>query len=185
MSIQLSANKRCLSAPDTTSLHHCPQNHRQYYTILKGFLMYMPSHFYSASVVLFQLHGGMVSHMQALATPDPPQLYTILLIGIFYSQIVESSSLVSVLFQEAISHPYIFFFHLLVNVFSVTSFRTFSKNPYLYYTGGRYRWAGRIKMVSPKNNQLISSQGPHFSPRSTAKTNDKRYKSQEEWHLLV
>ena len=32
--------------------------------------MYMPSPFYSASVVLFQLHGGMVSHMQALATPS-------------------------------------------------------------------------------------------------------------------
>ena len=28
-------------------------------------------------------------------------------------------------------------------------------------------------MASVKNNQLISSQGPHFSPRSTAKTNDK------------
>ena len=37
----------------------------------------MPSPFYSASVVLFQLHGGMVSHMQALATLSP-QLYTIL-----------------------------------------------------------------------------------------------------------
>ena len=27
--------------------------------------------------------------------------------------------------------------------FSVTSFRTFLKTPYLYYTGGQYRWAGR------------------------------------------
>ena len=35
-----------------------------------GFLRYMPSLFYSASVVLFQLHGGLVSHMQALATPS-------------------------------------------------------------------------------------------------------------------
>ena len=43
----------------------------------------------------------------------------------------------------AISHPYISFFQLLVNGFSVTSFRTFLKTPYLYYTGGRYRWAGR------------------------------------------
>ena len=43
-----------------------------------------------------------------------------MLIGIFYSQIVESSSLVSVLFREAISHPYISFFLLLVNGFSVT-----------------------------------------------------------------
>ena len=45
-----------------------------------------------------------------------------MLIGIFYSQIVESTSLVSVLCLEAISHPYISFFHLLVNGFSVTSF---------------------------------------------------------------
>ena len=28
-------------------------------------------------------------------------------------------------------------------------------------------------MASAKNNRLISSQGPHFSPRSTAKTNGK------------
>ena len=28
-------------------------------------------------------------------------------------------------------------------------------------------------MASAKNNQLMSSQGLHFSPRSTAKTNDK------------
>ena len=32
--------------------------------------MYIPSPFYSASVVFFQFHGGMVSHMQALATPS-------------------------------------------------------------------------------------------------------------------
>ena len=31
-----------------------------------------------------------------------------------------SSLLVSVLFREALSHPYISFFHLLVNCFSVT-----------------------------------------------------------------
>ena len=30
-----------------------------------------------------------------------------------------------------------------------------------------------IKMASAKNNQLISSQGCHFNPRNTAKTNDK------------
>ena len=96
-----------------------------------------------------------------------------MLIGIFYSQIVESSSLVSLLFREAISHPYISFFHLLVNGFSVTSSRTFSKTPYLYYTGGGIGGRGGIKMASAKNNQLISSQGPHFSPCSTAKTNDK------------
>ena len=37
------------------------------------------------------------------------------LIGIFYSQIVERSSLVSVLFREAISHHYIFFFSFTSN----------------------------------------------------------------------
>ena len=49
-----------------------------------------------------------------------------MLIGIFYSQIVESSSLVSVLFRETISHPYISFFHLLVNSFSVINGNYFS-----------------------------------------------------------
>ena len=67
-----------------------------------------------------------------------------MLIGIFYSEIVESSSLVSVLFRETISHPYISFFYLLVNGFSVTSF--LFEEPYLYYTGGR----GGIKMASAK-----------------------------------
>ena len=37
----------------------------------------------------------------------------------FGLQLVESYSLVSVLFREAFNHPYISFFHLLVNVFSV------------------------------------------------------------------
>ena len=38
---------------------------------------------------------------------------------------IESSSLVPVLFREVFSHPYITFFHLLVNGFFVTCFRTF------------------------------------------------------------
>ena len=37
----------------------------------------------------------------------------------FGLQLVESSSLVSLLFREAFSHPYISFFYLLVNGFSV------------------------------------------------------------------
>ena len=32
-------------------------------------------------------------------------------------RVIESSSLVSVLFREVFSHPYISFFHLLVNIF--------------------------------------------------------------------
>ena len=35
-------------------------------------------------------------------------------------RVIESSSLVPVLFREVFSHPYISFFHLLVNGFSVT-----------------------------------------------------------------
>ena len=38
----------------------------------------------------------------------------------FGLQEVESSSLVSVLLREAFNHPYISFFHLLVNSFSFT-----------------------------------------------------------------
>ena len=39
----------------------------------------------------------------------------------FGLQVVESSSLVSVLFRVVFSHPYISIFHLLVDVFCVTS----------------------------------------------------------------
>ena len=74
---------RCLSAPDVIFLHQWLKNHHQYCTILcwiraldkrpvaslvKGGLLYryIPSPSYPSSVVLFQLHGGMVSHMQEL-----------------------------------------------------------------------------------------------------------------------
>ena len=46
-------------------------------------------------------------------------------------------------FREAFNHPYVSFFHLLVNVFFVTCFSTLSRTPYLLLIGGRYRWAGR------------------------------------------
>ena len=71
------------------------------------------------------------------------------MIGIFYSQIVESSSLVSALFREAISHPYISFFHLLVNGFSVTSFRIFFTLTFIILVGG-IGGRGGIKMASAK-----------------------------------
>ena len=38
-------------------------------------------------------------------------------------RVIESSSLVPVLFREVFSHPYISFFHLLVNGFSVIFIR--------------------------------------------------------------
>ena len=47
----------------------------------------------------------------------------------FGLHVVESSSLVSVLFREAFNHSYISFFHLLVNGSSVTCFRTFFADP--------------------------------------------------------
>ena len=37
-------------------------------------------------------------------------------------------------------------------------------------------------MASAKNNQLIISRGPHFSPRNTAKANGKKYKSLIYWY---
>ena len=71
-----------------------------------------------------------------------------MLIGIFYSQIVESSSLVSVLFREAISHPYIPFFHLIVNGFSVTCI-------YIYIREyGSTLYVGLARAVSPTNTNF-------------------------------
>ena len=46
----------------------------------------------------------------------------------FGLQVVESLSLVSVLFREAFSHPYISFFHLLVNGFSVVIIKMTNEN---------------------------------------------------------
>ena len=65
-----------------------------------------------------------------------------MLIGIFNSQIVESSSLVSVLFREAIGHPYISFFHLLVNGFSVI--REYGSTLYV----------GLARAISPTNTNF-------------------------------
>ena len=65
-----------------------------------------------------------------------------MLIGIFYSQIVESSSLVSVLFREVFSHPYISFFHLLVNGFSVI--RVYGSTLYV----------GLARVISPTNTNF-------------------------------
>ena len=65
-----------------------------------------------------------------------------MLIGIFYLQIVENSSLVSVLFREAISHPYISFFHLLVNGFTVI--REY----------GSALYVGLARAVSPTNTNF-------------------------------
>ena len=42
-----------------------------------------------------------------------------------------------------------------------------------------------LKWRQLTHNQLMSPQGSHFCAHSTAKTNDKKHKSQEEWHLLI
>ena len=64
--------------------------------------------------------------------------------------VADVDSLVSVVFREALSHPYISFFHLLVNGFSVTCFRTFFADPFLILIGGR----GGIKMASASTLSL-------------------------------
>ena len=69
-----------------------------------------------------------------------------MLIGIFYSQIVESSSLVSVLFRKVFSHPYISFFHLLVNGFSVIII--------IIREYGSTLYVGLARAVSPTNTNF-------------------------------
>ena len=117
----------------------------------RGFLRYMPSPFCPVSVVLFQLHGGMVCNMPVIATPsstvnntkylDPCHKNHISFSSLFLRQlcrdvvsgadrhlditfglqVVESSSLVDSYFLEKrLAIPTSPFFHLLVNVFSVT-----------------------------------------------------------------
>ena len=60
----------------------------------------------------------------------------------FGLQVVESSSLVSVLFREAFNHHYISFFHLLVNSFSVTCI-------YIYLYHGCCGNSHGIKVIYP------------------------------------
>ena len=81
----------------------------------------------------------------------------------FRLQVVESSSLVSVLFIEAFSHPYISIFHLLVNSYSVTSCRTFFEDPLqsLYWwavpVGGK-----ELKWCQLARHQLMSQPKTSF-----------------------
>ena len=89
----LKVMSRCLSAPDATSLHHCLQNHHQQACCSQPW-----------EIGVSYVASGADRHLDIT----------------FGLQVVESSSHVSVLFREAFSHPYISFFHLLVNGFSVT-----------------------------------------------------------------
>ena len=75
-----------LSAPDATSTSLPPEPSLLFYNLKlnsgighyeacsqpweMGIICYKPSPDYPASVVLFQLHGGIISHMQVLATPS-------------------------------------------------------------------------------------------------------------------
>ena len=61
LAIRIKVMTRCLSVPDATSLHHCLQNNLQYFTILEAC---------SQPYGVFEFHGGMVNHMQVLATPS-------------------------------------------------------------------------------------------------------------------
>ena len=67
---------------------------------------------------------------------------------------MDRSTLVSILFREAFSHPYITFFHLLVNSFSVTSFCTFFEDP----LPSLYWWAVLLGGEELKWRQLTHNQ---------------------------
>ena len=85
---------------------------------------------------------------------------------IFGLLLIESSSLVPVLFRDVFSHPFISFFHLLVNVSFVTCFRTFFDDPYILLIGGRYPVGGEeLNWHQLANHHLMSQQGPNFIPR--------------------
>ena len=90
-----------------------------------------------------------------------------MLIGIltnFYSQIVESSSLVSVRFREAFSHHYISFFHLLVNGFSVTIYIHINEISIEHPSVGA-RFARPIKLTYIKCG-YVSVKGPAVASRA-------------------
>ena len=143
--------------------------------------VYAISFLYS-NLVLFQLHGCVVSHMQVLATP----LLSVHIIKYSFCwilteqkfisdcryRVIESSSLV---FREVFSHPYISLFHLLVNGFCVTRFRTFFADPLSTFLilvdgiGGR----GGIEMASAS------------TPSANKPAKDLILVSQEEWYLVV
>ena len=103
---------RCLSAPDATSLYHCFQNHRQYSVIRHKEACSQPIFLVLAAFLEAVMYGCSIRCWQA-------SRYNFWIAGSW--KLIP----ISVLFREAFSHPYISFFHLLVNSFSVTSFRTF------------------------------------------------------------
>ena len=74
-------------------------------------------------------------------------------------RVIESTSLVPVLFREVFSHPYISFFLLLVNGFSVIYFRmiTFYLLPMLAECG-----RGSISLQSPVTYQVETDQKRSF-----------------------
>ena len=111
-------------------------------SLAEGVVRYMPSPFYTASVVLFQLHGCVVSHMQVLATPlqvciilNTTSVAIVLVLteqkcfSVCRYRVIESSSLVSVLFREVFSHPYIFF-HFTSKCLLCYSYMLTNNNPY-------------------------------------------------------
>ena len=55
--------------PDATFLHHCLQNHRQYFTIL-SWIQALDTRRPKVLFQAFQLHGGIISHMLVLAKPS-------------------------------------------------------------------------------------------------------------------
>ena len=61
---------RCLAAPDGTSLHQCLQNHCQNFNILSFKSALDTNRPVERGFRLFQLQGGIISHMLVIATPS-------------------------------------------------------------------------------------------------------------------
>ena len=94
---EIKVMSRCLSVPDVTSLHLCLLKDRQYFTILswfqvsskpckRGFVRYMPSPFYRASVVLSSFIGAWS------VVYNPPRLCIIILGSLTQKQFLAACS---------------------------------------------------------------------------------------------
>ena len=156
----------------------------------------MPSPFYSASVALFQLHGAMVSHMQALATPSCTHYldtyhWKHISFGCLFLrqwcrdvasgadrhldiglQVVEAHPLFPYFLEKRLAiHTSPFFIYILVNGFFVTCFRTFfAEDPLSSFNWWAVLLGGvKIKMESTSTPSVIEPTRPYFSLHRKAK----------------
>ena len=71
--------------------------------------------------------------------------------------------------EKRLSIPTSLFFHILVYVFTVTCFRTFFADPLPSFNWWAVSVGGEeLQWRQLVHQQLMSQQGPHFSPHSKA-----------------